>query len=240
MPFSHALSMIANASSCSMPCPKNSGAEPTPPKLPQPSSGVPKLIPAPAPAKPAPALPARLRQAYGSFREVHPGQLVPHVPELGIERVVDQAAHYLDGRSLGADHVCADHALHDLEVPDAPDNHALVELDQLLGERVEILELPAPCVNLDERQPRPLVRGVECLSERLRDAADLAEAGRVEAAAGTEHLAHLGVLPRRHVLEHVERRGDELQAVTRTAQEPIGRRDVAGGDEPARLLDLVP
>ena len=33
----------------------------------------------------------------------------------------------------------ADHPLHDLEVPDAPDDHALVELDQLLGELVELL-----------------------------------------------------------------------------------------------------
>src|SRR3954452_4443450 len=36
-PSSHAASMRANAPSSSMPWPKNSGAEPTPPKLPQPS-----------------------------------------------------------------------------------------------------------------------------------------------------------------------------------------------------------
>jgi hypothetical protein len=36
MPASHAASRIANASSCDSPCPKRSGAEPMPPKLPQP------------------------------------------------------------------------------------------------------------------------------------------------------------------------------------------------------------
>ena len=36
IPSSHARSMIRNASSSEIPCPKNSGAEPTPPKFPQP------------------------------------------------------------------------------------------------------------------------------------------------------------------------------------------------------------
>ena len=36
MPSSQAASMIRKASSCGIPCPKNAGAEPTPPKLPQP------------------------------------------------------------------------------------------------------------------------------------------------------------------------------------------------------------
>src|SRR4051794_24942618 len=189
MPFSHARSMIANASSWEMPRPKNSGAEPTPPKFPHPSSGLPKLTVAPS---------------CSSFGQVHPGQLVPDVPELGVERVVDQATHDLDGCALGPDHVGADHTLDDLEVPDAPDDHALVELDQAFREDVEILELAAARIHLDEREPCALVRGVEGLAERLCDAADLLEPGRVEPAAVTQHLAHLGVLPRRHVLEHVE------------------------------------
>ena len=82
--------------------------------------------------------------------------------------MVDQAAHHLDRRALRADHVAADHALHDLEVAHAPDDDALVELDQLLGELVEILELAAARVDLDERQPGALVRRVERLAERLR------------------------------------------------------------------------
>src|SRR5215218_8639411 len=103
MPFSQARSMISNASSCAIPCPKNAGADPTPPKFPQPRRALAKLI-------------------AGSFGQVHPCQLVPHVPELGIERMVDQAPHDLDRRSLRADDVGADHPLDDLEVPNAPDD----------------------------------------------------------------------------------------------------------------------
>src|SRR3954452_17650879 len=159
--------MIAYASSCGIPWPKNSGAEPTPPKLPHPSAIPSKLIGEPSvalwdfasvPAKPAPALSVSLRQAYGSFGQVHPRQLVAHVPQLGVERVMDQPSHHLDGSALRADHVRADRALHDLEVPDAPDRHALVELDQELGERVQLLVLTALRVDLDEREARPLPR----------------------------------------------------------------------------------
>ena len=44
MPFAQARSMIANASSSAMPCPKNAGDEPMPPKFPQPSAMPAKLI----------------------------------------------------------------------------------------------------------------------------------------------------------------------------------------------------
>src|SRR3954454_17915556 len=99
----------------------------------------------------------------------------------------------------------------------APDGHALVELDALLGKVVEILMLAAFGVHLDERQSRAPVRSLKLLAEQLGDAAQLLESRRVEAAAVAEHLADLGVLPRRHVLEHVERERDELEAVVRAA-----------------------
>src|SRR5579862_4956350 len=116
----------------------------------------------------------------------------------------------------------------------------LVELDQLLGELVQLLELAAACVDLGERKPGPVVGGVERLAERLRDAAQLAEARRVEAAAVTEHLSHLGVLPRRHVLEHVERGRDDLEAVVRAPEEADRPGKVVRRDQPTGLLGLVP
>ena len=110
--------------------------------------------------------------------------------------MVDQPAHHLDGRPLRADDVTADRALHDLEVPDAPVDHALVELDQRLRELVQIFELAPARVDLDQREPGALVCRVERLAERFRDAPQLLESRRVEAAAVAEHLADLGVLPR--------------------------------------------
>src|SRR5690349_19576519 len=151
-----------------------------------------RRFPLPAAAKPPPPLFAELRRAYAqSFGQVHLRQLVPDVPELREERVVDQPAHHLDRRALRADHVPADRALYDLEVAHAPHRHTLVDLDALLGEVVEVIVLAPLRVDLDERQSPALTGGVELLAEHLRDAAQLLEAGRVEAAAVAEHLANL-------------------------------------------------
>src|SRR5579862_9002986 len=160
--------MIANASSFGMPCPKNSGAEPMPPKFPQPSAIPEKLTELRFGAGKASTSAPRESPSSLRLRQVHPRQLVAHVPELREEGVVDQAPHHLDRCPLRADDVAADRALHDLEVPDAPHDHALVELDQLLGELVQLLELAAACVDLGERKPGPVVGGVERLAERLR------------------------------------------------------------------------
>src|SRR5581483_883070 len=183
MPAPYARSMIANASSCGMPWPKNAGAEPMPPKFPQPRLTPVKTLTERSGAGKAGTSASSDSPASLRLRQVHVRQLVPHVPELGVERVVNQAAHDLDRRALRADDVAADRALHDLEVAHAPHGDALVELDQLLGEVVELLVLAAERVHLDERQAGALARGVERLAEQLADTAKLLEAGRVEAAA---------------------------------------------------------
>src|SRR5439155_23045812 len=122
-------------------------------------------------------------RARRSFGQVHPRQLVPYVSELGEERMVDQPPHHLDRRALCSDHVAADRALDDLEVTHPPHGHTLVELDAELGEGVELLIRPPLRVDLDERQACALARRVELLAEQLRDAPQLLEARRVEAAA---------------------------------------------------------
>ena len=87
--------------------------------------------------------------------------------------MVNEPAHHLDRCALRADHVAPDRALHDFEVADTPDDDALVELDQLLGELIQRFELAAARVDLDQRQAGPLVRCVERLAERLGDAPQL-------------------------------------------------------------------
>src|SRR6478752_7763009 len=98
MPFAHARSMIANASPSGMPWPKNAGAEPMPPKFPQPRLTRPNVTACSGAGKAGTsadlAPPSSLR-----LRQVHLRQVVPDVPQLGIERVVNQAAHHLDRRS---------------------------------------------------------------------------------------------------------------------------------------------
>src|SRR5262249_18889313 len=123
-------------------------------------------------------------------------QLRPHLPELRVEAPVDQRAEELDRSALGADDLAADDPLDDLEVLDAPDRAALVELRQRLGELVEILELAPSSVHVYEREAGFAAEDVKGLSEARRDAAQPVPAGRVEAGAVAEQRPHLrGVLP---------------------------------------------
>jgi hypothetical protein len=68
------------------------------------------------------------------------GQLVADAPELG-KKTCGSAAEHLDRRALGADHGVADHARDDLVVADPPEVDPLVQLDQRLGELVQLLVL---------------------------------------------------------------------------------------------------
>ena len=140
--------------------------------------------------------------------------------------MVHEAAEHLDRRPLRADDRVADDARDDLVVADPPEVDPLVPLDQRLGELVELLVLAALDVHVARARARLLAERVERLAERGRDAADLAPAGRVEAAAVAEHLADLLVLPRRHLLEHVELRRRVLQAQGAAAQQSQRRRDL--------------
>jgi hypothetical protein len=167
-------------------------------------------------------------------------ELVADAPELREEDVVDQPAQHFDGGALGADDGVADHACDDLVVPDPPEVDPLVELDHRLGELVELLVLPAARVDVDEREPRLLPQRVERLPERRHDAAHLPPAGRVEAAAVPEHLPDLLVLPRRHLLEHVELVGRVAEAQRRAPQQPERRGNLAVLQMARRGLDVVP
>ena len=163
-----------------------------------------------------------------------------HGPELGEHLVLDQAREQLDRRALRADDVLADDPRDDLEVAEAPHADALVPLGQKLGELVQLLVLAPARVHLEQREPALAEHRLERVVERRRDAADLAEAGRVEARAVTEHAAHLLVLPRRHQLEVLEEPLDVLQREAGAAQQPVRGGEVARLDEPRRLLRLDP
>ena len=80
----------------------------------------------------------------------------------------------------------------------------LVELDQRLGELIQVLVLAALDVHVGERQASSAPGGVERLPEPRELVAERVPARRVEPGAVPEHLADLLVLPRRHVLEHVQ------------------------------------
>src|SRR5919206_5344732 len=101
---------------------------------------------------------------------------VPGAPELRVEVLLDQAPEQLDRRPLRAHDLVADDSGDDLVVAEAPDGHALVPLRERLGELVEVLELAAAHVQVEEREPGLAAERVERLPETGRDAADVAEA----------------------------------------------------------------
>src|SRR6266567_6271817 len=165
-------------------------------------------------------------------------QLIPRAPERGKEVVVDHLSQHLDGRALRADHLVADDARHHLVVANAPHRDPLVPFDQRLRELVQLLAVATLDVDLDDIQSGGAQRSVERLAERRRNAANLAEAGRVETAAMTEHAPDRLVLPRRHLLEHVELPCDELKTQRRAAQEPKRGAELALAYVRRRAVDL--
>src|SRR5205814_1495093 len=89
---------------------------------------------------------------------------------------------------------------------------AEVLAQKLRREPVELLVVSPSDVQRAKVEARSSNRSVERAAEQRSHTPDLAETRGVEAAPVSEHAANLLVLPRRHLLEHVELAGDELQA----------------------------
>ncbi len=105
---------------------------------------------------------------------------------------------------------------------EAPELGLLVELDQRLGELVEMLVVAPLDVEVPEGESGRAAGGVERLSQSREDASELVPPGRVEPRPVPEHLANLLVLPRGHVLEHLELWNQEADAEGRALQETKG------------------
>src|SRR3954453_11698068 len=125
-------------------------------------------------------------------------------------------------------------------MPHPPEADPLVPRDQQLRELVELLVVAALDIDVDDGQAGRTELRREGLAELRRDAPDLAEAGRGEAAAVAEDLPDLLVFPRGHLLEHVELPDDVVDAEHRPPQQPQRRSELAALDQAGRLLDLVP
>ena len=121
---------------------------------------------------------------------------------------------------------------------DAPEDDALVPLDQQLGELIEILVLAAVPVELDERQPAVVEQPRERVPQLRGERPHGDEARRVEAAAVAEHPPDLLVLPGRHLLEHVDLLGDEHDAAHGSSQQASRCRELARTQEAHGLLEL--
>src|SRR5262249_19950291 len=192
------------------------------------------------PTSAPPQRPAREARSAALLFQSPRGEAVPPVPQRREELLLDQPAEQLDRRALRADHLVADDSRDHLVMAHPPQRQALVPIDQGLGELVQVFVLATLDVEVENRQSALAQRARERLPEQRRDAADLTEAGRVEAAAVPEPSTDGLVLPRRHLLEHVELSRDVLEAERRAAQETLRSAEIAAFEQPRRLLDLVP
>ena len=165
-------------------------------------------------------------------------QLVAELPELREEALVDQPAEHLDRRALRADDRPADDPLDDDEVAHAPDDDALVPLDQELGELVELLVLAAARVDLDERQARGLAGGVEGGAERRGDLLDARKPGESKPLPWPSTLRTSWYSQGERCSSMSSALGDDLQAVDAAAQQPDRAAEVAVADQARRLRDL--
>ena len=98
--------------------------------------------------------------------------------------------------------------------------------------------LAALHVHCDDVEAGAGKRRLEGLPERRRDTTNLSEPRRVEPAAVPEDPPDRLVFPRRHLLEHVQLAGDELQAKRRTSQQAQCGPDLAGADVRGRPCDF--
>src|SRR5207237_299636 len=83
-----------------------------------------------------------------------------------------------------------------------------------------------------------VTRCVEGFSERRRHTPQLSKSRRVETAAVAEHAADCLILPRRHLLEHVELARDELETKRRSAKQTKRGGNVAATDVLRCTFDL--
>src|SRR3970282_978001 len=81
---------------------------------------------------------------------------------------------------------------------------------------------------------------MESLAQARKHTAELVPPGGVEARPVPEHSSDLLVLPRRHVLEHLELRNEEADAERRAPEKTKGAPQVALLDQPRRFLGVVP
>ena len=134
-----------------------------------------------------------------------------------------EAAEHLDGRALRADDSVADHAGDDLVVPDPPGGSPARPARSVPRRAGTAPRARGPARRRRRARPRSRRAWNACPSAGRRGAR---ASRRVEAAAVAEHLADLLVLPRRHMLEHVQLLGGVAKAeASPAAARPQRRRD---------------
>lgn len=80
--------------------------------------------------------------------------LVAHIPEIFVEKVLHPLMKNLDGRTHGANHTAANDSLRQFEMMKAEEVNALVKIEKPLRNVVQTKELVMPPVNVIHAEVR--------------------------------------------------------------------------------------
>src|ERR1035441_5522601 len=148
--------------------------------------------------------------------------LVAYVPKILVEPAFHALLQHFHGRSHGADHVASDDAFGELEMVEAEQLHAFVEIQQAFGGIVQAEELFVTAIefaNGEAGAAELLVKGV---TEARANVEQRKESGRVEAAAVSKSGANHVVIVRSNGLQDMQQPDGRLEQRDGAADEARG------------------
>src|ERR1019366_4352971 len=152
--------------------------------------------------------------------------LVADVPQVFVEPMLHALLQHFHWRPHGADDAAADDALRELQVVEAEQLHALVEIDQPLGDIVQAEEFFVAAIKVIHGDASSVELVVKRVAESRADVQQRQKSRRVEPAAVTESRADDVIVVGRDRLKNME--------------QPDGRLDqLVGAPDQARRVPVV-
>ena len=175
------------------------------------------------------------------------GDVVADVPEIFVEPMLHTLLQDLDRCAHGSDDSTTDDAFRQFEMVETEQLHALVEIDEALGNVVQAKEFFVTAIEVVERDSCALELVVKTLAETWADVEKRKESRGIETAAVAESAADDVVVVGRDGLENVQKAdgrldelvgaADEARAVGARATAQSSQESVADGARALRQRD---
>src|SRR6266853_1949296 len=144
-------------------------------------------------------------------RWVGGGYLVPHVPQILVEPAFHSLLQNFHGRSHGADNAPSDDSFGELEMVEAEQLHAFVEVEHALGNIVQAKEFFVTAVEFAGGEAGTAELLVKRVAEARADVEQREESRRVEAAAVSEAGANQVVVVGSNSLQNVQQADGRIE-----------------------------
>src|ERR1700720_4695933 len=147
------------------------------------------------------------------------GDVVADVPEVFVEPMLHTLLQDLDRCAHGSDDSTTDDAFRQFEMVETEQLHALVEIDEALGDVVQAKEFFVTAIEVIERDSCALELVVKSLDETWADVEKRKESRGIETAAMAESAADDVVVVGRDGLENVQKADARLNELVGAADE---------------------